>query len=118
MAKSKTTALPSSLAIDYGAGWWLVCHSFLGDTEVLMANGERRAISEVAVGDEVLATDPQTGLNESRPVTEVIVTPADLQFTDLELSAFDITGTGADQTEFRDHHLASSVLESHSPAMA
>lgn len=36
-------------------------NSFRRDTQVLMADGSRRAIGELAVGDKVIATDPETG---------------------------------------------------------
>nr|WP_324608018.1 RICIN domain-containing protein [Streptomyces sp. NRRL S-455] len=36
-------------------------NSFPGDTQVLMADGSRRAISDVRQSDKVLATDPTTG---------------------------------------------------------
>jgi hypothetical protein len=40
----------------------LACHSFRGDTKVEMADGSRKPIDEIAVGDKVKATDPQSGL--------------------------------------------------------
>jgi hypothetical protein len=46
-------------------------NSFASDTEVVMADGSRRAISELEVGDRVLATDPETGLTAGREVTAV-----------------------------------------------
>jgi RHS repeat-associated protein len=45
--------------------------SFAGDTEVLMADGTTKPISEVDVGDQVLATDPETGETGPRTVTAV-----------------------------------------------
>lgn len=42
--------------------------SFGAETLVLMANGERKAISEVEVGDFVVATDPETGETGPRQV--------------------------------------------------
>ncbi|MFI9816522.1 SpvB/TcaC N-terminal domain-containing protein [Saccharothrix variisporea] len=50
-----------------------VPNSFTPDTPVLMADGSRKPISEVQVGDLVLATDPETGASEARPVTDLIV---------------------------------------------
>jgi Pretoxin HINT domain len=44
-------------------------HSFRRDTEVVMADGSRKAMSEVEVGDLVLAADPVTGENAVRTVT-------------------------------------------------
>jgi RHS repeat-associated protein len=37
------------------------CHSFKPSTTVLMADGTRKAIKDVKVGDRVLSTDPVTG---------------------------------------------------------
>ncbi|MGW0703441.1 ricin-type beta-trefoil lectin domain protein [Streptomyces sp. NPDC002867] len=43
-------------------------NSFPGDTQVLMADGTRKAISEVRRTDEVLATDTATGQLRAEPV--------------------------------------------------
>ncbi len=48
-------------------------NSFVPGTEVLMADGSRKAIEDVRVGDEVFATDPETGSTDARPVTTTIV---------------------------------------------
>ncbi|CCH30243.1 YD repeat-containing protein [Saccharothrix espanaensis DSM 44229] len=45
-------------------------NSFAGDTPVLMADGTRKPIRDVKVGDEVLATDPTTGEQGVRTVTD------------------------------------------------
>ncbi|MFC4107026.1 polymorphic toxin-type HINT domain-containing protein [Micromonospora zhanjiangensis] len=45
--------------------------SFSGDTGVLMADGSRKAIKDVKVGDQVLATDPETGRQTSQRVTHL-----------------------------------------------
>ncbi len=47
--------------------------SFSGDTRVVMADGSTKPISEIEVGDEVLATDPETGEQGPREVTHVWV---------------------------------------------
>ncbi|MFI7523948.1 polymorphic toxin-type HINT domain-containing protein [Micromonospora globbae] len=46
-------------------------HSFAPSTAVLLADGTRRAISEVKAGDLVLATDPETGETTKKPVTDL-----------------------------------------------
>jgi Pretoxin HINT domain len=46
-------------------------NSFASGTEVVMADGSRKAISELKVGDRVLATDTETGLTAARAVTAV-----------------------------------------------
>ncbi|MEU6098477.1 RICIN domain-containing protein [Streptomyces sp. NPDC047079] len=45
-------------------------NSFPGTTEVLMADGSHRPISQVGVGDLVKATDPATGQLRTRQVTD------------------------------------------------
>jgi hypothetical protein len=45
--------------------------SFSGDTAVLMADGSKKPISEISVGDEVIASDPETGEQAAEPVTHV-----------------------------------------------
>jgi hypothetical protein len=45
-------------------------NSFPGTTQVLMADGSRRPISQVGVGDLVTATDPASGQLRARQVTD------------------------------------------------
>ncbi|WP_053175182.1 polymorphic toxin-type HINT domain-containing protein [Nonomuraea sp. SBT364] len=47
-------------------------NSFVPDTLVLMADGSRKPIEEVRVGDKVLATDPETGKTGPHEVTALI----------------------------------------------
>ncbi|MBV1856755.1 RHS repeat-associated core domain-containing protein [Catellatospora tritici] len=47
------------------------CHSFDPATEVLMADGSTRAIKDVKVDDEVLATDPVSGRSTAEKVTDL-----------------------------------------------
>jgi hypothetical protein len=42
--------------------------SFDGETLVLMADGTKKAISEIQAGDKVIATDPETGEQKSKTV--------------------------------------------------
>jgi RHS repeat-associated protein len=57
--------------------------SFHGTTEVLMANGTSKQINDIDIGDQVLATDPETGAEGARPVTKVWV--HDDTLTDLSI---------------------------------
>ncbi|MBW6439213.1 RHS repeat protein [Actinoplanes hulinensis] len=52
--------------------------SFSGDTEILLANGTTKPLSEVGTGDVVLATDPETGEQGPRRVEKVWVHDDDL----------------------------------------
>ncbi|MFD4658162.1 polymorphic toxin-type HINT domain-containing protein [Kitasatospora sp. NPDC058444] len=62
-------------------------NSFPAGTRVLMADGSTRAIETVRIGDDVLATDPTTGLTGPRRVADTIYTPDDRDFTDVSLGA-------------------------------
>ncbi|MFJ4833601.1 polymorphic toxin-type HINT domain-containing protein, partial [Streptomyces sp. NPDC088747] len=55
-------------------------HSFLPTTKVLMADGHEKQIKDVKQGDKVLATDPETGKSQSRPVDKLITTKDDKDF--------------------------------------
>ncbi|RKN58113.1 hypothetical protein D7193_05830 [Micromonospora costi] len=46
--------------------------SFTPGTGVLLADGSRRAIEQIRVGDKVLATDPVSGVTAAKPVTALI----------------------------------------------
>ncbi|WP_203793607.1 polymorphic toxin-type HINT domain-containing protein, partial [Cellulomonas oligotrophica] len=47
--------------------------SFAGSTTVLMGDGSNKPIKDVHVGDKVVASDPETGEQDTKPVTEVFV---------------------------------------------
>ncbi|MEU6401428.1 RHS repeat-associated core domain-containing protein [Streptomyces sp. NPDC046985] len=59
------------------------CNSFLPAADVLLADGTKKDIASVKIGDRVLATDPVSGTAKAEKVTDVIVTKADKDFTDL-----------------------------------
>ncbi|MBP2355967.1 hypothetical protein JOF29_007077 [Kribbella aluminosa] len=65
--------------------------SFTGETLVLMADGTKKPISKVEVGDEVLATDPETGEQGPHRVTEVFEHSDDV--IDLEVAGDVVTTT-------------------------
>jgi RHS repeat-associated protein len=62
---------------------------FLAGTDVLMADGKTKDIEDVKVGDEVLATDPETGRTGLRTVTHLIVTEHDKHFNELSIATHD-----------------------------
>ncbi|MFJ7155461.1 DNRLRE domain-containing protein [Streptomyces sp. NPDC101118] len=47
------------------------CNSFAPETQVLMADGSYLPIGDIRIGDEVTATDPETGLQSAQPVLDV-----------------------------------------------
>ncbi|MEU7854269.1 RHS repeat-associated core domain-containing protein [Nonomuraea sp. NPDC049141] len=59
-------------AFQFGKVAQCVGNSFTGDTPVLMADGTRKPISEVRVGELVMVTDPATGATRGEPVTALI----------------------------------------------
>ncbi|WP_165840609.1 RHS repeat-associated core domain-containing protein [Streptomyces scopuliridis] len=64
-------------------------NSFTGDTPVLMADGTRKPIKDVRVGDKVLATDPQSGETGPREVTTLIQGSGDKSLTDITVESSD-----------------------------
>ncbi|WP_228473087.1 polymorphic toxin-type HINT domain-containing protein [Streptomyces cyaneochromogenes] len=65
------------------------CKCFLAGTDVLLADKSARDIEDVEVGDEVLATDPETGETGPRKVTRLIVTKDDKLFNELSIATAD-----------------------------
>ncbi|MFJ4830486.1 polymorphic toxin-type HINT domain-containing protein [Streptomyces sp. NPDC088747] len=65
------------------------CKCFLAGTDVLMAHGETKDIEDVKVGDEVIATDPETGETGTRKVTRLIRTAGDKYFNELSIATED-----------------------------
>ena len=73
--------------------------SFDGATVVLMADGTKKAIEDVEVGDKVTATDPETGEQEAKTVEHVWV--HDDTVTDLVVDGEVITTTSPDTRQTR-----------------
>ncbi|WP_157640911.1 polymorphic toxin-type HINT domain-containing protein [Longispora albida] len=61
-------------------------HSFDPSTPVQMADGEAKPIADVAIGDEVTATDPSTGVTSKRQVT-ALHDNLDTDLTELTVAA-------------------------------
>ncbi|MEV4612877.1 polymorphic toxin-type HINT domain-containing protein [Kitasatospora sp. NPDC049258] len=79
------------------------CNSFPAGTLVLLAGGTAKPIDQLAEGDLVAASDPQTGTTATRPITNTIVTPDDQDFTDLTITA-EGTTTEAKPLTSTQHH--------------
>ncbi|MFF8279992.1 RHS repeat-associated core domain-containing protein [Streptomyces lateritius] len=75
-------------------------HSFLPGTKVLLADGTSKNIEDIAEGDAVLATDPDTGESRGEQVLDVIVTKDDKDFTELSVN----TGTAVAKIIATDTH--------------
>jgi len=87
-SKTGSTAARTEAAAPKAARVKTGClHSFLPDTQVLMADGSKKAIKDVDAGDKVLATDPETGRNQAEAVDNRITTPHDKQFADITVQS-------------------------------
>ncbi|MEV7996634.1 polymorphic toxin-type HINT domain-containing protein [Streptomyces sp. NPDC086077] len=78
------------------------CNSFVPGTEVLMADGTTKPIEDVRIGDEVLATDPETGRTVVRTVTAEITGegPKDLVTVTLTVDGEKVRITATDGHPF------------------
>ncbi|MCP3805475.1 polymorphic toxin-type HINT domain-containing protein [Allokutzneria sp. A3M-2-11 16] len=63
------------------------CNSFVPGTLVLMANGSRKPIEEVKLGDQVLSTDPVTGETGARAVVATIIGSGTKQLVELTVGS-------------------------------
>ncbi|WP_093622619.1 Hint domain-containing protein [Streptomyces sp. 3213.3] len=79
-------------------------NSFTGNTPVLMADGTRKPIKDVAIGDTVIATDPDTGETGPRTVTALIKGTGDKQLVDITLDTDGPTGTKTGTITATDGH--------------
>ncbi|WP_405096834.1 polymorphic toxin-type HINT domain-containing protein [Micromonospora sp. NBC_01412] len=67
---------------DDGSSGCTTPHSFDPSTRVLLADGSSKPIEDLKHGDEVAATDPETGRSAAKPVTQLHVNQ-DRDLTDL-----------------------------------
>ncbi len=74
--------------------------SFVAGTEVLMADGSTKPIEDLQTGDEVVATNPETGETAVKTVTATILTETDKSYVDVTVSTED----GARTIVTTDHH--------------
>ncbi|MET9243032.1 polymorphic toxin-type HINT domain-containing protein [Nonomuraea sp. NPDC003709] len=63
-------------------------NSFAAGTQVLMADGTRKNIEDVEIGDKVRAADPETGQTEAKKVT-VVHRNVDTDMTDVTIKTAD-----------------------------
>ncbi|GGP16474.1 DNRLRE domain-containing protein [Nonomuraea glycinis] len=69
------------------------CHSFVPGTQVAMADGTYKPIEEVVVGDEILATDPETGETRAEPVTALMTSKGDKHLVQISIDNGDAGST-------------------------
>jgi hypothetical protein len=83
--KTEAKNISSGLAKAVGKG---CTHSFAAGTLVLMADGSTKAIGKVADGDEVLSSDPATGMTNGKKVVDLHKN-RDTDLTDLTVTTSD-----------------------------
>ncbi|WP_405958962.1 polymorphic toxin-type HINT domain-containing protein [Streptomyces sp. NBC_00868] len=83
-----------------GAGGPCNKNSFIAGTEVQLTDGTSKPIEELKTGDEVLATDPETGETSAKAVTATIYTEDDKKYVDLVIQ----TDDGVNTITTTDHH--------------
>ncbi|WP_245380808.1 RHS repeat-associated core domain-containing protein [Kibdelosporangium banguiense] len=69
------------------------CNSFVPGTRVLMADGSTKPIEDLQPGDLVLATNPETGVTEVRPVVATIIGEGEKNLVELTVDTGTQTGT-------------------------
>ncbi|MFC5824753.1 RHS repeat-associated core domain-containing protein [Nonomuraea insulae] len=91
-AKAKAKTKPQSTSAKPRVKPGDTCpNSFVTGTLVLMADGSTKPIEQVGLGDEVVATDPETGETTARPVVRTILGEGDKQ-----LVRITVDGAGAE----------------------
>ncbi|HWL35073.1 MAG TPA: polymorphic toxin-type HINT domain-containing protein [Frankiaceae bacterium] len=68
-------------------------NSFVPGTLVLLADGSTKPIEDVDIGDEVVATDPQTGETAAKPVIRLITGDGVKHLVDVEIDGEVVTAT-------------------------
>ncbi|MFJ1796632.1 polymorphic toxin-type HINT domain-containing protein [Kitasatospora griseola] len=97
--QSSTRSLTEMMADALARG--LACpNSFPAGTLVLMSDGRTKAIEDIELGDEVLATDPETGETAAKKVDAALITPDDREFTTVTLDGDGSTVTATDHHPF------------------
>ncbi|WP_425413082.1 polymorphic toxin-type HINT domain-containing protein [Micromonospora citrea] len=94
-SKALSAGMAEARSIGRGLAGKACSNSFTGETYVLMADGGRKRIRDVRVGDKVLATDPTTGRSEERAVTALIVGTGNKNLVEITV---DTDGAKGDQT--------------------
>ncbi|WP_406293478.1 polymorphic toxin-type HINT domain-containing protein [Embleya sp. NBC_00888] len=80
------------------------CNSFLPETLVLLADGSSKPISEVKVGDLVMATDPESGETSPQQVTALITGIGEKSLVEITVDTDGDRGTATDTITATDHH--------------
>ncbi|WP_329109367.1 polymorphic toxin-type HINT domain-containing protein [Micromonospora sp. NBC_01699] len=105
LAQRKAAELREALGkIETAAGDLCERNSFVPGTRVLMADGTTKPIEEVRVGDEVAATDPETGESGTRTVTKEILGTGDKTLVKISIDTDGAAGDASATITATDAH--------------
>lgn len=79
-----SVASPAAKAVANGVS--CAVNSFVPGTAVVMADGTTKPIEDIRLGDEVLATDPETGETTAKPVSALITGAGEKALTTLSIT--------------------------------
>ncbi|MEU8758796.1 polymorphic toxin-type HINT domain-containing protein [Streptomyces sp. NPDC048659] len=80
------------------------CNSFVPDTQVLMADGSSKAIEDVELGDQVVATDENSGATTARPVVARIIGEGQKNLVEVTVDTDGAEGDASDTITATDGH--------------
>ncbi|MDF5751879.1 polymorphic toxin-type HINT domain-containing protein [Spongiactinospora sp. TRM90649] len=102
-AKAKTKP-PAANPKSRGAKADSCPNSFAAGTLVLLANGTAKPIEKVALGEKVLATDPETGETRAKPVVRQIAGEGDKKLVKITIDTDGDTGSATSDLVATDGH--------------
>ncbi|MEV6241922.1 polymorphic toxin-type HINT domain-containing protein [Lentzea sp. NPDC051838] len=79
-------------------------NSFTPDTQVVMADGKRKPIAAIRVGDKVLATDPETGESKTKTVANLIIGAGKKNLVEITVDTDGKTGSATGKVTATDGH--------------
>ncbi|MEV8635112.1 polymorphic toxin-type HINT domain-containing protein [Streptosporangium sp. NPDC051023] len=99
-AKTKPQAAPAKAHVEAPS-----CpNSFVTGTLVLMADGTTKPIEKVDLGEQVVATDPETGVTTAKPVVRLIFGEGEKNLVRITVDTDGANGAATDQLVATDGH--------------
>ncbi|MGW0754820.1 polymorphic toxin-type HINT domain-containing protein, partial [Streptomyces sp. NPDC002587] len=80
------------------------CNSFVPGTKVLMADGSAKSIEDVAVGDEVVATNAESGATTAQPVVAQIIGEGQKNLVEITIDTDGAKGDASETLTATDGH--------------
>ncbi|WP_371617575.1 RHS repeat-associated core domain-containing protein [Streptomyces sp. NBC_00454] len=80
------------------------CNSFVPGTKVLMADGSSKPIEDVAIGDEVVATNAESGATTAQPVVAQIIGEGQKNLVEITIDTDGSAGDASEKLTATDGH--------------